>query len=84
MNKLKTFAAVLSVSAACLMCSFNAGAEVYGKNLEYIVCGNEVMVTGYKGEPVTLSIPTEINGKKVTQIRENAFYRCKSLKKVVI
>lgn len=84
MNKLKTFAAVLSVSAACLMCSFNSGAEVYGENLEYIVCGNEVMVTGYKGELVTLSIPTEINGKKVTQIRENAFYRCKSLKKVVI
>ena len=41
-------------------------------------------VTGYTGTPVDLEIPETINGKKVTQIDKDAFYRCSTLRSVTI
>ncbi len=49
------------------------------QNITYTVYGNEVTVTGYKGSPSTITIPSQIDGMKVTRISEYAFYECSSL-----
>ena len=53
--------------------------------LTYKLSGkDEVVITGYTGEDITLVIPEEIDGKKVTAIGENAFYGVKDIMQVSI
>lgn len=50
----------------------------------YTIINNEATVTGFTGEPVYVEIPESIEGCRVTEIRDNAFYECGSLKHVTI
>jgi len=48
----------------------------------YTVIGQEVTVTGFSGEPETLDIPAYVGGLPVTEVRDNAFYCCTSLRRI--
>ncbi len=73
------FAAVfLLMTAVC-----NAfGAE--NEELEYSIIGGEAVITGFKGEPTELEIPDFIGCYPVTEVRDNAFYNCASLKRITL
>lgn len=48
----------------------------------YSVIGQEVTVTGFTGEPEIIDIPPYIEGFPVTEVRDNAFYCCDSLRRI--
>lgn len=48
----------------------------------YTIINGEASVIGFEGEPFYIDIPGEIEGAPVTEIRDNAFYECKTLKQV--
>lgn len=52
--------------------------------LTWVTNANEIMITGYVGDPVDVNIPSTINSLPVTTIESNAFARCESLQNVVI
>ena len=52
--------------------------------LKYEITGDGVEITGYNGRPIALTIPDEIEGKKVVSIKERAFKGCKTLKQIVL
>lgn len=56
----------------------------YGGMAEYVIDGDKAVITGFSGDPKVLVLPSEIDGKPVKEIRENAFFRCESLKEVTI
>ncbi|MBQ3566175.1 MAG: leucine-rich repeat domain-containing protein [Oscillospiraceae bacterium] len=64
--------------------SYSVNAEEYCDTLKYTIKDKSVVITGYSGSPKVLEIPSEIDGRKVVQIRENAFYKCESLERVVL
>ncbi len=80
--KFKIFSGILFFMTAA--CAFPAGAENYYDTIDYIECGDNVVVTGFEGKGDTVSVPGTINGKNVVEIRENAFYKCDGLKKIII
>lgn len=84
MKKLKFI--VPAIAAAVMMSGnvFSSHALDYCGSLTYIVSGNEAVITGYKGSPEVIELPSQIEGKPVTEIRENAFYKCSTLKEIVI
>lgn len=84
MKKLKLIISALAVSLLTLGNGFSAGALDYCGSLTYIVSGNEAVITGYKGNPEIIDLPSQIDGMPVTEIRENAFYKCSSLKEIDI
>lgn len=84
MNKLKMIIAATAATVILPLGDISAGADAYGGYLDYILCGNEAIITGFEGSPEILDLPGEIDGKRVTEIRENAFYKCDSLKKIII
>lgn len=52
---------------------------------KYIITADDtVKITAYIGEPVNIEIAAKLDGKPVTSIRENAFWKCTSLKSVTI
>lgn len=51
---------------------------------EYTIINNEATITGYKGEPIYIDIPETIEGCKVVELRDNAFYECQTLKHIDI
>lgn len=53
-------------------------------DFEYTVINGKATVTGFSGEPETLVIPSELGGTPVTEIRDNAFYKCSSLREIVL
>ena len=48
----------------------------------YTVIRNEAVITGYRGNPEKIKLPEKIDGCPVTEIRDNAFFDCKTLKKI--
>lgn len=60
--------------------AFSAEAVGY----EYTIINGEVTIVGYKGEPEFIEIPEFIEGCPVTEVRDNAFYRCSSLREIVL
>lgn len=84
MKKLRFILALLSCSMLISKGSLCADALNYCNTLTYIISDNHAVITGFEGEPEILELPSVIDGKKVTEIRENAFYKCSELKKVVI
>lgn len=84
---MKKIKAILSVTATFIAtagsCIPVSGLE-YCETLTYIVSENEAIITGFFGNPEVLNLPSEIDGKKVTQIRENAFYKCEALTEITV
>ncbi len=81
-TKIKIFLGILALAAS--VNSLPTAAENYYDTIDYIECGDIAVITGFEGSPETVIIPGTINGKHVGEIRENAFYKCKNLKKIVI
>lgn len=50
----------------------------------YTIIDNKATITGFSGEPVFIDIPEIIDGCRVTEIRDNAFYECSTLRNVTI
>ena len=48
----------------------------------YTVIRNEAVITGFSGNPEKITLPEKIEGCPVTEIRDNAFFDCKSLKEI--
>ena len=67
----------------CFAGAFTAhGAEKDG--YEYTLIDGEVTVIGYRGDPEYIDIPEFIESCPVTEIRDNAFYNCHSLRHISI
>lgn len=49
---------------------------------EYTIINNEATITGFKGEPAYIDIPETIEGCRVTELRDNAFYECSTLRHI--
>ena len=84
MKKLRFILALFSCSMLIAEGSLHAGALSYCGTLTYIISDNHAVITGFEGKPEILELPSVIDGKKVMEIRENAFYKCSDLKKIVI
>lgn len=52
--------------------------------LEFMDCGDSIIVTGCSRSAVCVEIPADLNGKPVTDIDNNAFFACNELETVVI
>ena len=62
-----------------------AGETGTEKNFTYTVLGkNSVEITKYTGTEDTVTIPSEIDGKDVTNIGKSAFENCTTIKKISI
>ncbi len=86
MNYGKKIAAVVlaAVIAAGAPSALTVGAVTSG-DIEYnILDDGTVEITDYSGSDTELSIPSDIDGYKVTKIGEGAFAYCKSLTDVTI
>ena len=55
---------------------------VYAEDIRFTVIDGTVTVTGVDGDPEIIDIPPEYNGAPVVEIRDNAFYKCSSLKSI--
>lgn len=73
--------AVLAGAVLCLACPCTAFAEE-SPDFTYTIINGEATVTGFTGEPVYLEIPETIEDSPVTEIRDNAFFRCKTLRQI--
>ena len=71
---------------SCVVCKYMpAPVYVTEDGLRYTVNdAQECRIVGHEGEPVTLEIPEEIEGKAVTSIKDNAFIGCMSLETLAI
>ncbi|NLT08333.1 MAG: leucine-rich repeat domain-containing protein [Ruminococcus sp.] len=54
------------------------------KDITYSIIDGKATVTGFIGEPSFIVVPPEIEGCPVTEIRDNAFYECVSLKQIIL
>jgi len=61
----------------------NSDDSVYG-DFQYTVSDGKVTITKYTGSAKTLSIPSKIDNKPVTNIGDYAFFYCSSLTNVTI
>ncbi len=57
---------------------------VYAEDIGYTVINGRATITGLSGEPEILVIPSELGGAPVTEIRDNAFYKCSSLREITL
>lgn len=74
----------LVISLVGVLPAVTASALTY-EDYEYSVLDDgTVEITGYTGSATTLSIPSIINGKKVTSFGECAFIYCESLTSITI
>jgi len=55
-------------------------AETLPSSYDYTIIDGEATIVGYTGKPVYIDIPGFIEGCPVTEVRDNAFYNCNSLK----
>ncbi len=72
--------AMLLLRIAGAFCAHGADKDGY----EYTIIDGEVTIIGYVGKPEYISIPEFIESCPVTEIRDNAFYNCHSLKGIDI
>lgn len=83
MKKMKLIASLMAAAAVCMNMS-DVNAQKYYETLEYIIHDDKAVITGFEGNMQVLEIPAKIDGKDVVEIRENAFFKCSSLKKVTV
>lgn len=67
---------------ALMLCfaDFNA----YAQDIQYTIIDGKATITGFTGEPEILDIPPDFDGAPVVEIRDNAFYKCSSLKQITL
>lgn len=58
--------------------------EISASGFKYEQYGETITITGYNGSDTELVIPSEIDGKTVTRIKQFAFYDCTVLTSVTI
>lgn len=60
------------------------GLDAKAEDIHFSVIGDKAVVTGFEGEPDILDIPSIYQDVPVAEIRDNAFYKCSSLKSVTL
>ena len=78
--KRKLISFILSIPIVFSVNLFNIHAEEL--NYTYTVIRNEAVITGFNGTPEKIKLPEKIDGCPVTEIRDNAFFDCKTLKEI--
>lgn len=73
---------LLPLIAAVLWLSKPLCAASAAEGFTYTLIGDEVTVTGYSGKPEVIDIPQYIEGKPVTEVRDNAFWMCTTLRQI--
>ncbi len=82
MKKLLTGIAVFITMA--VLCISSAGAETYNGFQYSVLSDGTVSITGYTGGSSVIEIPSEIDGKKITAIADNAFTGQRSIVSVTM
>ena len=80
--KIKIFLSSLAVMS--VLGSMHVNANLYYDSIEYTLLDDKAVITGIESSSETIEIPGMIDGKIVCEIRENAFYKCDTLKKIII
>lgn len=82
------FRLLCGIASALIFCdplfckpAYNAYADEYG-SYTYTIIDGQATIIGFTGEPVFLEVPESIEECPVTQIRDNAFFKCASLKQI--
>ena len=73
---------LLTLSLIPLPSSKAEDIEITGDGYVYTIINNQATITGFTGEPAVIEIPETIEYCPVTEIRDNAFYECTSLKQI--
>ena len=81
-KKILLGAAAFAVTA--IVCALTAGAEKAGDYQISATGVDTATITSYSGSATNLTIPSKLNGMKITQIDLNAFGESKKLTKVTI
>lgn len=72
----------LIISALAFIFLLPANARAEESDFTYTIINGEATIIGFTGEPEKLDIPTMIEGCPVTEIRDNAFFNCGSLREI--
>ena len=94
MNKIKYLFSICFVAVFIFCMSVSVRAEETEINIEDftwkyndiwgITGDNTISITGYTGTSETVIVPSEIEGKKVSNIGSSAFYECETIKHLII
>lgn len=84
MKKIAVLSHLSAILVTLAISPFSACAAEKEAGYVYTIIDNEATVTGFEGEPVYIEIPEVIDGCRVTEIRDNSFYECGSLKHITL
>lgn len=84
MKRIITIISAVAISALLCCIPRNIAECANEPSYIYTIINNEATITGFSGEPVYIEIPETIEGCRVTEIRDNAFYECGSLRHISI
>lgn len=84
MKKIKLTFTIAVIFIMTFTGCFKASCLDYCKLIQYSISSDGAVITGFTGKPEILDLPSSIDGKPVIEIRENAFYKCVTLKKISI
>lgn len=83
MNMLKKLMPLI-ISAFAFIFLLPANARAEEPDFTYTIINGEATIIGFTGEPEKLDIPAVIEGCPVTEIRDNAFFNCGSLREITL
>lgn len=73
---------ILSAAVFIFIIPYTSHAE--SDDFTYTIINGEATIIGFSGHPETLEIPSVIEGCPVTEIRDNAFFSCSSLRSITL
>lgn len=82
--RFSTFSTVIAAVSLLSAAQCTAYAEEKQAGYTYTIINNEATVTGFEGDPTYIEIPEILEGCRVTEIRDNAFYECGSLRHIAL
>lgn len=74
-----------ALAAAVAFTIFPQGSSAFAEDQDgftYTIINEEATIIGFTGEPVYIEIPETIEDCPVTQIRDNAFFNCSTLRQI--
>ena len=80
----KILLGAVAFAVTAIVCALTAGAEKAGDYQISAIGVDTAAITSYSGSATSLTIPSKLNGMKITQIDLNAFGESKKLTKVTI